>query len=215
MVLDITDNQFDFPEGKTWLDKMRGWGNGGPAVSIDAFPWGGDFLELNFQSRFELFKIREDFVGEFGFAVPNAEFINDLTKLGPILEIGSGTGYLAHLLLTAGVDIIATDAGQEGYEFSCGHWGNVIKMEAHEALLKFQERTILLAWPCLGEPWGAEALKLMKSNQEIVFIGEGMGGCTADSKFFEILNQEFEKIQKLTWRAFPCIHDKAIHYRKA
>jgi hypothetical protein len=45
----------------------------------------------------------------YAFAAPNERALEALAALGPLIEVGCGLGYWAHLLRQRGVDIIATD----------------------------------------------------------------------------------------------------------
>lgn len=53
----------------------------------------------------------------FAWAVPTDEAILAIAELGPIVEIGAGTGYWAWLLEQAGAEVLAFDA-----ELGGNHW---------------------------------------------------------------------------------------------
>lgn len=45
----------------------------------------------------------------YAFAAPNERALAALAALGPVLEVGAGVGYWAHLLRERGVSVVATD----------------------------------------------------------------------------------------------------------
>lgn len=197
-----------------WFLSMTHWINGGESVSFKKFPWSDDHLKISLEQRFHLFKIRESFISHFGYALPNAEFIDEVAQMGKILEVGAGTGYLSQLIYQKGVEVIATDPGETLYLFESKRWFEVLEMDANKAIEKNPDHTVLMAWPCLNENWANEALLRMKNRQKIIFIGEEEGGCTANSSFFQTLEYEFEKIRALPWKSFPMMNDKASVYIK-
>ncbi len=55
------------------------------------------------------FVVRMPLCREFAFAVPTDEALDAISELGPIVELGAGTGYWAYLLGKRGVDVVAYD----------------------------------------------------------------------------------------------------------
>lgn len=45
----------------------------------------------------------------YAFAAPNEAALAALGKLAPLIEVGAGVGYWAHLLQARGIDVLATD----------------------------------------------------------------------------------------------------------
>src|SRR5258707_403004 len=50
------------------------------------------------------YQVRAEFIHKFAFAILTADLIRKIRKYGPLIEIGSGTGYWAYELAKAGVD---------------------------------------------------------------------------------------------------------------
>src|SRR5215471_9090998 len=49
-------------------------------------------------------------VRRYAFAIPTEAALSVLARFAPIIELGAGTGYWAHLLRRRGVDCLAFDA---------------------------------------------------------------------------------------------------------
>ncbi len=57
----------------------------------------------------------------------------------------------------------------------------------------------------------------MKENQYLFYIGESYGGCTANDKFFELINEyetEDKWKLKVNFRSFWGIHDQPYLYKR-
>jgi hypothetical protein len=91
------------------------------------------------------------------WSVPTPAALDALSTLGPLLEVGAGTGYWATLLTARGVDIVAIDQAdsQDGQAFRFRHamvqTGNGVTALADPA---HQHRSLLLSWP---DPVGDDA----------------------------------------------------------
>ncbi len=83
----------------------------------------------------------------FAWAVPNDAALQTLLKLGPLVELGAGTGYWAWLLARMGADIIAFDLAEshEGQGFRFKH--KLVRDGGLEVLKSNGKRALLLCWP--------------------------------------------------------------------
>ena len=197
------------PEGDAWLEAMAAWFSGGTPVGVEEFPWyGQDYPDPRF------LMMRDRFIRMAGFAVPNAAFVAHLVRLGPLVEVGAGSGLLSRLVNAAGGDCVATDPVRGEYELPYGQHGTVEGLDAVEALGRYPSRTVLMSWPCMGRTWSADVLEAMAPGQCLVYVGEGEGGCTASGRFFELLDSGFEETGALPWLPFPALHDRAGVFRK-
>lgn len=174
----------------------------------------GEFLPNIF-----LLRLRETFIQEFGYAVPQPDLIQNIAASGPILEIGAGLGTFSRLLRNIGCDVIATDANPDFMTKDGGRaWTYIEKMEASAAVSLYCDRTVLYSWPSYQGTWLTRAAKKMKSGQALIVIGEGEGGCTASDCFFDLLHADFQPAAEILNDAdvwpFPAIHDRAEAYRR-
>jgi hypothetical protein len=159
-------------------------------------------------------RVRDAFVRRFGFTVPLPRTMRKVADLGPIVEVGAGTGYLSKLISHAGGLAFATDGGDgRQYAQKIGAWEQVHPMDAAVAAASLPERTVLLSWPH-GSEWPVRLLDAMASGQTLVHSGEGEGGCCAGPHFFKTLHQDFEPVAALPSLSFPGIHDSFSVWQK-
>lgn len=138
----------------------------------------------------EEFVDRYAFTREYGFVVPSVEMIELIDNLGPSVEVGAGTGYISRMLK----DCIATDSMSGAYGFE---YGEVEKLPAIEAAEKYADRAVVCMWPCYDEPWAYELLKTLEPGRLLVYVGEGMGGCTGDENFHRHLYEHCREVAEL------------------
>jgi hypothetical protein len=180
----LMERRPDVLTGKPWnsLDILQEWdGRFGAAGILD---------ELT---------VRDQFVATFGFAILTRETIETLRQFEPILEVGSGSGYWSYELQQAGIDCIATDSHTGNYNVSNErHWPwkkkytEVERLTATQAVRKYPGRTLLMVWPDYEVTWAYRALRAY-TGKTVIYVGEGDGGCTADDKFHQYLDCEFEE----------------------
>lgn len=111
-----------------------------------------------------------------------------LAKYAPLLEVGAGTGYWAHLLQQRGVDILASDLpswqerfnpeerSQTGARLMGEHRYTHLKVAGPEMALEAAERTLVLMWPDYGGTgiFALEALEMFEGAR-VVCVGEWLG----------------------------------------
>lgn len=164
-------------------------------------------------NRFEDMQFWRDHVTrQWTWAIPSPDaidFVVGAVQGQGIVEIGAGNGYWAWMLSQKGVDVNAYDAYPIGHEKS---WFNRIDEEDRRYsksladveptefypiltgssevldLPENQDRTLFLCWPTM-DPWAYETVSRFAGDR-IIYIGEGAGGCTADSKFFKAVSGE-------------------------
>ena len=139
----------------------------------------------------ERFSMRIEHIHTFGFGHLTSDIVETLKELGPLVEVGAGSGYWTAELQDAGIDIIATNPNEFSYSDSWREeWCEIERISALSAVEKYPERNVLMVWPCMDD-WGADVLNSVK-NQTVIYIGESQNGCTASDKFFDIIDAEFQ-----------------------
>lgn len=86
----------------------------------------------------------------YAHAIPNAEALRALRELGPLLEVGAGTGYWSRLLRDCGADVMATDIDAEGRDTgwcSTTRWTDVLQRDAETAMVTYPDRAVFACWP--------------------------------------------------------------------
>lgn len=174
-----------------------------------------EFLALSHESCFGArcvspFSRRDALCRKYAWAIPSPEALDRIAALGPIVEIGAGTGYWAYLLGEMGVDVLAYDINPPGpgssnhYHKGVDPWTEVLQGGPEQAIYH-PERTLLLCWPPYETPMAYEALRAYRGNT-VVYIGEGEGGCTGDDSFHDLLHTEWT-VEQFDIPTFDWIHD--------
>jgi hypothetical protein len=130
-------------------------------------------------------------IGMYGFV--SWKWINPFVKwLGDrkCLEVMSGGGWLSHALRQKGVDVIATDDFSWHAQglFTIPPMTTTKDMDAVEAATKYGDKIdiLLMSWPYMDDTayHTIKALHAVNPFAQVVYIGEGEGGCTASEEFF-------------------------------
>jgi len=170
---------------------------------------------------------RERFVLEVSWAIPSEEALSAIGELGPIVEVGAGSGYWAQLLRERGVDILAFDQEpdpQYNHEHIARRWGPVAKAPSTIAA-EYPNRALLLIWPPRNEPMAHRALQSYRGNT-VAYIGErgwsdentrpDAGPLSGDRAFHQLLDEQWEEYDVVgipTWRHLDdCLY---IFHRKS
>jgi hypothetical protein len=132
----------------------------------------------------------------YSYVCPEPHVLELLTSLGPLVEMGAGTGYWAYKLRGAGADVIAFDqAPLDGdranrYHDGTTTWSRVLPGD-HEILSAYYDRALFLCWPPLFSALG-ESLLFYRGNV-VAYIGDG-GHRTAR---LLLLNDEFTLVDRI------------------
>jgi hypothetical protein len=95
----------------------------------------------------------------YAYVVPSDSVLTMLTALGPLVEVGAGTGYWAHKLRSIGADIVAFDhAPVDGERANRYHprarpWSHVEQGD-QRVLSGHADRGLFLCWPPLFSSLG-------------------------------------------------------------
>lgn len=179
-------------------------------------PRDGDFDPRYFRD----YELRERYCKINSWAVPCSAAIARILDLGPIVEMGAGTGYWAKWITECGGDIVAYDEkphrGNHWCDPSAKHFK--VKKGSFEKLSDYSNRTrtLFLCWPPYDTSFAADCLKAYRGDT-LVFVGEGSGGCTGDDAFFNMLDgkswvESGETVRIPQWYG---IHDYLFVYRRA
>jgi hypothetical protein len=126
----------------------------------------------------------------FSFSVPSDEALAAVCELGPILEIGAGSGYWSMLLRRREADVHAVDirpptSVASTNMFHPSTWTRVDK-GSFEVLADpvHAGRVLFLSWPIHDpdESWDAECLEVYRGST-VVYVGSWNCGPTADPEF--------------------------------
>lgn len=165
----------------------------------------------------EIHPARRRACNRWSWAVPSPEAVTLLAGLGPIVEVGAGTGYWARLISDAGGDIIAYDRtppiehpavdparlrswcrddewpeGVNRFHPHARQWFDVCEDDGVAAAAAHPDRTLFLCWPPYDRPFGADALRAYHAagGRRVIYVGEGSDGCTGDADLHALLGFE-------------------------
>jgi hypothetical protein len=159
---------------------------------------------------------RKAFTRRWGFSIPCREAVETLRDLGPLVEVGAGTGYWSSLLQGAGCDIIATDPAPRAnpHGFETGRYTGISPLSATDAIEGYGDRSVFCSWPTQGEAWAAEAFALIHPGLRLALIGTERGGLTGSTDLFDLLDAGFAVEREVAIPLFPQVNDRLVVYRK-
>jgi hypothetical protein len=160
---------------------------------------------------------RDRFKKTTSWHIPSGELIRTLVKLGPIVSVGAGYGYTESLALVLGADLIATDINPTSSNSWCRggkYYCKVEELDAADAVRRWPDRNVFLAWPPYDTPMAYEVANAMSPGQLLIYVGESAGGCTGDDSFFSMLHSEFEEIEEILIASWSGLHDNCTVYKK-
>jgi len=189
------------------------------AAEFQSFPgpfWYGDWWKMEAEKRkdFSVWERKNYYHYRFAFAIPNTEAIAALLALGPIVEVGAGSGYWAEVLARAGADVAAYDDGSWHLPWTA-KWYEV-QAGGPEAITWGKRPVLLLCWPDYGSDFAArcEQEHRKTGGTWLAYIGEGEGGCTGDDAFHDALNAHWEQTMTVDIPQWPGLHDRLEIYRR-
>jgi len=112
----------------------------------------------------------------YSYVFPDHRSLSALSDIGPLVEMGAGSGYWAYRLRAIGVDIIAFDsAPPDGdrpnrYHVKTSTWTEVIAGD-HTILTRYPDRALFLCWAPLFSSLG-ECLTYY-GGSTVAVIGDG------------------------------------------
>lgn len=146
--------------------------------------------------------VRDFLINKYSYGTPTEKILRAIQDLGPIVEIGAGSGYWAWLLKTLGADVVAYD--QCGNISSTGGtmWAEV-KGGGPKTLLEHQDRALFLCWPPVNK-MASLCLDFWKGDY-LAYVGDP--SITADNVFHHRLHDKFELVTKIYAPSWPGIMD--------
>jgi hypothetical protein len=161
------------------------------------------------------FKRKLEFNKNYGWSVPVENAIKEIKKFisgRNVLEVGSGLGLWAKLLIRAGVHMTPTDnykshGTEEALNDKWKQFTHVEKIKGEEAVEKYSDHSVLFfSWPPYDNPLAYKALKKFKGDS-VIYIGENRGGCTAGNSFYDELENRFSLVGKFSIPRWEGIYD--------
>jgi SAM-dependent methyltransferase len=160
---------------------------------------------------------RERLVAKYAWAIPTDEAVRRIAKLSPICDLGCGTGYWAYLLGQIGAKVIAVDAapparGANHFHRAASHFVPVVRGSASTFDVP-RSHALLLCWPPYATPMASVALKRYRGTR-MIYVGEGIGGCTADDAFHHAIAKNWKLDEIIDLPNWPGVHDDVYIYER-
>lgn len=137
----------------------------------------------------DAYRVRREITTKYAFAIPNDKALDVIAEVGPVVEIGAGTGYWAEMLRRRGCDVAAYDllGERHAHWFPYGCLGRV-DVGGTEMAAQHSDRTLLLVWPYMDSmAYDATVAYAEAGGRRLVYVGEGWGGATASDDFFALV----------------------------
>jgi hypothetical protein len=175
-------------------------------------------------------ELRRECVESWSWAVPNETALKVLSGLGPIVEIGAGTGYWSKLLRARGVDVVAYDrmpgvgCSWERRASDSPVLHTQVLAGEPEVLKVHPDRALLIIWPphmtheYAEDPgyvsFGTRCLRAYK-GRTVVYVGEpkrvaaqdNRPSWTGDDTFFAEMARDYVAQQWVAIPRWPGLHD--------
>jgi hypothetical protein len=140
-------------------------------------------------SSFGFGPARDRYNADYGFVLLTKECVDALATFlrgKKVIDVGSGTGFLAHCLKNQGVDVTALDLptlGTDGHHYWFRQIWTLDIADDFRNHLPGPYDVVILAWPNMGSSFANDVAQAMRPGQILIYEGEN-GGCTADDDFF-------------------------------
>lgn len=160
---------------------------------------------------------RRELAARFAWAIPDEPALAELAALGPLVEVGAGTGYWAALVNARGGDVAAYDRAPPGGPTPNPHhpgrhtWATVRPAGAVEAVRAHPDRTLFLCWPPYDDEAGYQAIRAYRGDL-IAYVGDARATGTPRLHRELVLNWTPESTTALpTW---PGVADRLVVFRR-
>lgn len=161
--------------------------------------------------------VRDNYINTYGFSILTKELIDEIVTLlkgHRTIEIGCGSGYLAHLIRENYPDIEyeTLDSGEWVWEFPY----TTIDHVTNYGTFDFSKYTaVVVSWPTLGDMEIVKVLDNLPSGCILLHCGESRGGCTGVDELYDTLDCNYIYSHELTNNlGFLGIHDTWTLYHK-
>lgn len=150
---------------------------------------------FDFMKSFSFGIIRETYLSKYSHAIITNELVDSIVNIckdKKVVELGSGSGYLSHLLELKGVDITTVDTAD---------WYTERVIRKPDIVGSYREMdfsdydVVIMSWPNYESNAAAQVLKGLKDNQLFIYSGEGLRGCCGDDDLHITLSQQWQRLE--------------------
>ncbi|GEM_PF-380657 len=166
----------------------------------------------------DCFDRRQQLCQRYAWAIPNDKALSTLAANQPLVEVGAGTGYWAHLLEQRGVKIVAYDIqpvpsqGNTYHQTAGKSWADV-RQGDETVVREYPASTLFLSWPPDTNQCAFNALRLFRGDR-LIYVGEGPGGCTASREFHDLVARQWKLVEKVEIPQWTGTYDALFVYAR-
>jgi hypothetical protein len=156
---------------------------------------------------------RPALVRRFAWALPTDEALARIARFAPVVEMGAGGGYWAHLMRERGIDVLAYDREppHDDHEYARHQWTE-IDIGTPAALSRHADRSLFLCWP---PPKSAMATNCLKAwnGRHLIHVGEWRLS-TGSAGFHDRIEAGFELVDKVSLPQWEGMYDMMTVWRR-
>lgn len=179
--------------------QVQRWNFSGGKLSIDGYPQ------------------RDEWVHNCSWTITDPDSIEFVAKYAQegLVDPMAGTGYWAYVLGQLGVDVVCYDKapGDNEWHIDGKTHVDMTAMNGWDSVALHQDRTLLLSWPPYDEDVGTRILAAYQ-GQRVIYMGEGVGGCTGDSDMHDQLDQWWHALDERVPVQWEGLHDRITIYER-
>lgn len=161
--------------------------------------------------------VRSSAIYAFSYSIPSFEVLDELANLGPVVEMGAGSGYWAWMLSQQGVMIECFDSESH---LQSPKWFDVKKGDPTD-LSRFKNSTLLMVWPPSDSTFSESCLDHYP-GQNLVYVGNlsdtgpesNALPKTATPAFHKRLLENFRLVKTIELPHWPGFKDHAYFFRR-
>lgn len=176
----------------------------------------------NLDARVRSFQARDRVTATIGWALPSREALQAIANamemhcINSVVDCGCGHALWPALLapLAHPTKFTAWDIPMRNPRHVVSGLAPFMPVTTDASCLSEPKPDCLsFIWPTYDSPWAARLLETEKP-EFVLYIGEHHGGCTADDKFHELLDEGYDEILCCDIPTWPGIHDRVFMYQK-
>jgi len=156
---------------------------------------------------------RPALVQRFSWALPNDEALDAIARYAPIVEMGAGGGYWAHLMRERCIDVLAYDRERPHDDnYFARHLWTQIDPGTPRSLAGHADRSLFLCWPPSKSPMATNCLKAW-GGEHLIHVGEWRLS-TGSPGFHDRVEAGFELVEKVSIPQWEGMHDMLTVWRR-
>ena len=156
---------------------------------------------------------RPALVQRFSWALPSDEALDAIARYAPVVEMGAGGGYWAHLMRERGIDVLAYDRERPHDDnYFARHLWTRIDRGTPGVLAGHTDRSLFLCWPPSKSPMATNCLKAW-GGSHLIHVGEWRL-TTGSPGFHDRVEDGFELVEKVSIPQWEGMHDTLTVWRR-